>query len=169
MGKQKVESQEDKAPFDLLEETTKKEEEENKVMSTTPQVLGLLKLQYVTKKSKNGKINFQLQLQNKEQLNILLANINKIQNALNNNEYIVTSITSRSPYGLTLVITKTSAILKIVYLSGYIKNVNMSIPISANTIVSLQQILTALTTSEVGKKLLSISNINSSQQNENLL
>src|SRR5579875_3740645 len=166
MGKQKVESQEDKAPFDLLEET---KEEENKVMSTTPQVLGLLKLQYITKKSKNGKINYQLQLQNKEQLNILLANINKIQNALNNNEYIVTSIASRSPYGLTLVITKTSAILKIVYLSGYIKNVNMSIPISANTIVSLQQILTALTTSEVGKKLLSISNINSSQQNENLL
>ena len=168
MAKGKVEKMESQEGFDLLEETTKKEEEENKVMSTTPQVLGLLKLQYVTKKSKNGKINYQLQLENKEQLNILLANINKIQNALNNNEYIVTSIASRSPYGLTLVITKTSAILKIVYLSGYIKNVNMSIPISANTIVSLQQILNALN-SELGKKLLSVSNISNQNSTENLL
>ena len=103
MGKQKVESQEDKAPFDLLEETTKKEREvENDVYN----LLGSLKIQYVTKKSKNGKINLTIQLQNKEQLNVLLNNLQKIQNALANNEYIVTIIAQRHPYNLSLVITK---------------------------------------------------------------
>src|SRR5579863_8871733 len=107
MAKGKVEKMESQEGFDLLEDPTttkKKEEGENKApQSDVYNVLGSLKIQYVTKKTKNGKINFQLQLENKEQLNVLLNNLQKIQNTLVNNEYIVTSIASRSPYGLTLV------------------------------------------------------------------
>ena len=101
---------------------------------------------------------------------MLLNNIGKIQNAVETTEYVTVPIAQRHPYTLTLVITKNNAILKIAYLSGYIKNVNMSIPISANTINSLQAILTALSNSELGKKLLSVSSLNTSQNSsENLL
>jgi len=110
MAKGKVEKMESQEGFDLLEDPTttkKKEEGENKApQSDVYNVLGSLKIQYVTKKSKNGKINLTIQLQNKEQLNVLLNNLQKIQNALANNEYIVTIIAQRHPYNLSLVITK---------------------------------------------------------------
>jgi len=173
MGKkvEKVEQAKEEG-FDLLEEEKTQVRKENETNEKTDvyNLLGSLKLQYVTKKSKNGKINFQLQLQSKEQLMTLLNNISKIQNTLETNEYIVAQIAQRHPYTLTLVVTKTNTVIKITYLSGFIKNVNMSIPISANTINALQSILSALTNSELGKKLLSISSLNNTSQNtENLL
>jgi len=80
------------------------------------------------------------------------------------------TIAQRTPYNLVLVITRNSAILKITYLSGFIKNVNMSIPVSASTINALQAIISALMTSEMGKKLLSVSQLAQSNTNtENLL
>ena len=171
MGKsQKVESQEE--GFDLLEEEKKEEKTQAHKENETDvyNLLGTLKLSYNTKKSKNGKINISISLQNKEQLTMLLNNIAKIQNALTNGEYVVAPIAQRTPYSLVLVITRNSAILKITYLSGFIKNVNMSIPVSASTVNALQAILSALTNSELGKKLLSISSLNNTSQNtENLL
>ena len=170
MGKSQVERSE----FNLLDE-----DKENKEKKTTEKVkekediynlLGSLKLNYSVKKTKNGKANLQMILQNRDQLNVLLNNIDKIQNALETTEYVTVPIAQRSPYTLTLVITKNNAILKIAYLSGYIKNVNMSIPVSQNTISALQQILNALQNSELGKKLLSVSQLAQSNTNtENLL
>jgi len=169
MGKQKVE----KSEFDLLDENV-----QQKQMGTTQEdkeedvynILGNLKIPYTTKKTKNGKINLQLNLQNKEQLNTVLTNVSKLQNALDSTEYIVIQIAQRTPYTLTLIITKANVVLKISYLSGYIKNTNMSIPVSVSTISSLQQIVNALSSTELGKKLLSISQIQSTQNNtENLL
>jgi hypothetical protein len=170
MGKSKVESQEE--GFDLLEEEKNQVHKENETNEKTDvyNLLGNLRLQYVTKKSKNGKVNLQLQLQSKEQLMTLLNNISKIQNTLETNEYIVAQIAQRHPYTLTLVITKNNTILKIVYLSGFIKNVNMSIPISTSTINSLSQIISTLQNNELGKKLLSISTLsNNTEQTQNLL
>jgi spermidine/putrescine-binding protein len=174
MGKkvEKVEQAKEEG-FDLLEEDTQqkkvgtaKEDKEEDIYN----LLGNLRLQYVTKKSKNGKVNLQLQLQSKEQLMTLLSNVQKVQNALTNGEYVVAPIAQRTPYSLVLVITKNSAILKITYLSGFIKNVNMSIPISISTINSLQAIVNTLQNSELGKKLLSISTLsNNTEQTQNLL
>ncbi len=141
MGKSKVESQED--GFDLLEEEKKADLQQKKVETAEKEkkdvynLLGSLKISYATKRSKNGKVNLQLQLQSKDQLMTLLSNVQKVQNALETTEYVTVPIAQRHPYTLTLVITKNNAILKIAYLSGFIKNVNMSIPLSANTIVSL--------------------------------
>jgi len=163
----------DKSEFDLLDEDTqqkKVETAEEKEKEDIYNLLGSLKLNYNTKKSKNGKVNLQLQLQSKEQLNTLLNNIQKLQNALETNEYIVAQIAQRHPYSLTLVITKNNTILKIIYLSGFIKNVNMSIPISTSTINSLSQIISTLQNNELGKKLLSVSQLaQSNTNNENLL
>jgi len=158
--------------FNLLEDTQQQKVEtaEEKEKGDIYNLLGSLKLPYVTKKSKNGKINLTVTLQNKEQLSMLIANVSKIQNALNDGEYVVTPIASRNPYNLVLVITKDSAILKISYLSGFIKNVNMSIPVSQTTINALQAILNALASTDLGKKLLSVSTLNTQQQStENLL
>jgi len=173
MGKkvEKVEQAKEEG-FDLLEEEKTQVHKENETNEKIDvyNLLGSLKLQYVTKKSKNGKINISISLQNKEQLNTLLNNISKIQNALETTEYITIPIAQRHPYNLTLVITKNNAILKIAYLSGFIKNVNMSIPISISTINSLQAIVNTLQNSELGKKLLSISTIsNMENQTQNLL
>jgi hypothetical protein len=170
MGK-KVE-QTSQEGFDLLEEES--QHERNQSTQTNGQdiynLLGSLKLQYNIKKSKTGKINISLNLTSKEQLNVLLNNLQKVQNTLSNGEYIVVVIAQRVPYSLSLVITRSSTILKISYLSGYVKGTNMSIPISISTINSLQAILTALSNSELGKKLLSISTLsNTSQNSENLL
>ena len=170
MGKsQKVE----KSEFDLLQE----DNTPRKTVETTEDdredvynLLGSLKLSYNTKKSKSGKTSIMISPQNKEQLNVLLSNINKLQNALEQNEYVVISIAQKTPYTLSLVITRSNAILKISYLSGFVKGTNMSIPISMSSINALQQILSALTTSEIGKKLLSVSNISSNTEtNPNLL
>ena len=167
MGKsQKVE----KSEFDLLQEEHERKAESNQQTNDIFNLLGGLKIPYSIRKSKNGKTNLTVNLQNKEQLNTLIANVSKIQNTLNDGEYVVIPIASRSPYNLVLVITKDSVILKITYLSGFIKNVNMSIPISQSTVNALQAILSALTNSELGKKLLSISSLNNTSQNsENLL
>jgi len=169
MGKQKVE----KSEFDLLDENvqqkqmgTTKEDKEEDIYN----LLGTLKLNYSTRKTKNDKVNFSISLQNKEQLMMLLNNVAKIQSALGTNEYITIPIAQRHPYNLVLVVTKTSIIAKISYLSGFIKGTNMSIPVSQSSISSLIQILNALTNSELGKKLLSISSLNNTSQNtENLL
>ena len=158
--------------FNLLEESMQHKQVETgeSIEKDIYNLLGNLKLQYNIKKSKNNKTNITISLQSKEQLMMLLNNIGKIQNAVETTEYVTVPIAQRHPYTLTLVITKNNAILKIAYLSGYIKNVNMSIPISANTINSLQAILTALSNSELGKKLLSVSSLNTSQNSsENLL
>ena len=169
MGKSQVERSE----FNLLDE-----DKENKEKKTTEKVkekediynlLGSLKLNYSVKKTKNGKANLQMILQNRDQLNVLLNNIDKIQNALQDNEYITVPIAQRSPYSLILVITKNNSVLKIAYLSGYIKGVNMSIPLSSGTINALHAIVSTLQNSELGKKLLSISQLAQSQNNENLL
>ena len=171
MGKSKVEKVEQEG-FDLLEESVprKTAETAEKEKEDIYNLLGSLKLSYSTKKSKNGKVNFSISLQSKEQLNVLLSNINKLQNALEQSEYVVVTIAQRTPYNLVLVITRNSAILKITYLSGFIKNVNMSIPVSASTINALQAIISALMTSEMGKKLLSVSQLAQSNTNtENLL
>jgi hypothetical protein len=158
--------------FNLLDEREKEnaKEEQDSREGDIYNLLGTLKIPYITKKTKNGKVNLQLNLQNKEQLNTVLTNANKLQSALDSTEYIVIQIAQRTPYSLVLVITRNSAILKITYLSGFIKNVNMSIPVSASTINALQAIISALMTSELGKKLLSISSLNNTSQNsENLL
>ncbi len=158
--------------FNLLEESTQAKKEDRKAETTEEDIYNILrkiKVQYSIKKSKSNKTNFTITLQSKDQLVILLDSVKEIQNALKDNEYVTTPIAQRHPYSVILVITKTNTVVKITYLSGFIKNVNMSIPVSANTINALQAILSALNT-ELGKKLLSVSNIsNQSNSTENLL
>ena len=121
MGKsQKVE----KSEFDLLQEDNtprKTVETREDDREDVYNLLGSLKLSYNTKKSKSGKTSIMISLQNKEQLNVLLSNINKLQNALEQSEYVVISIAQKTPYTLSLIITRSNAILKISYLSGFVK------------------------------------------------
>jgi len=169
MGKKVETSQEG---FDLLEEES--QHERNQSTQTNGQdiynLLGTLKLSYSIKKTKNGKVNCSVSLQNKEQLNTLISNATRIQNALQDNEYITVPIAQKVPYNLILVITRNNSVLNISYLSGFIKGTNMSIPVSQGTINALQAILSALTSTELGKKLLSVSQLAQSNTNtENLL
>jgi len=170
MGKSQVEKVEQ--GFDLLQDSKEEDKKtvQNEDKGDVYNLLGALKIPYSVKKSRTGKVSISLNLTSKEQLNVLLNNLQKVQNTLNDGEYVVVPIAQKVPYTLTLVITKDSSILKIAYLSGYIKNVNMSIPVSQGTINALHAIVSALMTSEMGKILLSISTLsNTSQNSENLL
>ncbi len=170
MGKGKSETSQE--GFNLLEDTQQHKQVETGegIEKDIYNLLGNLKLPYVIKKSKNGKTNISLSLTSKEQLNTLLSSIDKIQSVLDNNEYITIPIAQRHPYNLILVVTRNNSVLKISYLSGFIKNVNMSIPISAHTITSLTAIVNALQSTELGKKLLSVSTLQTQSSNaENLL
>jgi len=84
----------------------------------------------------------------------ILNHAKEIQTALQDNEYIVIDIARVNPYKLSLTINKTKIVLKLDYRSGNIRGVNMSIPLSANSLTSLKKLVNALESSEIGKKLL---------------
>jgi hypothetical protein len=116
-----------------------------------------LGLEYSKKITTNKKVMYYVLINKyngRDELMKILNHAKEIQDALQDNEYIVVDIARVNPYKLSLTINKTRILLKLDYRSGNIKGVNMSIPISANALSSLKKIINALETSEIGKKLL---------------
>ena len=119
-----------------------------------------LGLEYSKKITKNKKVMYYVLINKyngRDELMKILNHAKEIQGALQDNEYIVVDIARVNPYKLSLTINKTRIMLKLDYRSGNIKGVNMSIPLSANALISLKKLINALETSEIGKKLLEVS------------